>query len=233
MAPPPKTCPICSKEFVPRFKKVISCSRKCGRQMAERNIDKVAMGAAISAGKKGKTHRGAPHSDETKRLLSAVTKERMSDPLRNPFIGKSRSLESREKQSRTRSQNFVDGKYQWKTWCEGRHVDTVKAGRVWVRSSWEFQAALKLDSDPSVVTFAVEPCKIPYQRWEGERFHTRHYVPDFLATFVDGKRKLIEVKPKCHLKAAINEAKFAAARERCAQEGWEFEVWSSKEVGLG
>ncbi len=225
---PPVTilCVICGvPREVPWNSRLRTCSRVCGRQLAKRTIDKVAFSSAISAGKLGKTHRGVPHSEETKIVLSQKTGERMRDHTRNPFIGKKRSLESREKQSNTRAKRFVDGSYEWMTWTEGGHVETKKAGKIWCRSSWEKDVAIALDADESVVTFDIEPFSVAYERIESGRKNLRRYVPDFLIEYIDGRKLVVEVKPPCHVTAAVNIAKFAAAREYCDKNCLEFVVW--------
>lgn len=228
-----KTCAACGSEFETKSKKIRCCSRRCGRTIAEQTIDKAAFSAAVSAGKTGRTHNGVPHTDETKRVLSQKAYERMADPLRNPFIGKKRSLESREKQSKTRSERFVDGTYAWKTWAKAGNVLSSKLGRdVFCRSSWEKRAVKILDEDALVAAFEEEPLSIPYYRQEGDRRNLRHYVPDFLITYADGKRSLVEVKPACHIEADVNVAKFAAAREVCAKNGWNFEIWTQERLGI-
>lgn len=192
--------------------------------MASRNTDMVAFGAAISAGKKGKTHRGAHHSEETKRVMSEKARERMSDPTRNPFIGKKRTIESREKQSRTRSERITNGDYGG--WFSKGIILTQKAGEISFKSSWERNVALKFDADHSVKGFAYEPFSIPYYYHQVQRY----YIPDFLVERMDGKKLLIEVKPKCFLDAAINVAKFAAASEYCEKNGLEFQVWTQEQL---
>lgn len=227
-------CAVCGKQFVVKYgkrKTRKTCSGRggpCARKLAEQKVSPEERGRAISAGKIGKTHRGVPHSEETKRILSEKTRLRMSNPETNPFVGKKRSVESRERQSRTRAARFVDGTYKWKTWTEGGYLETIKAGKIWCRSSWEKKVAEQLDHDPLVKNFEVEPFSIPYRLADVQR----HYVPDFLVEKVDGTRALVEVKPKCHVDAAINVAKFAAAREHCEKNGMDFEVWTQDRLAV-
>jgi hypothetical protein len=204
------------------------CGYSCSNSYTNEYCDKEAKGAAISTSKRGKTHRGAPHSEKTKKILSEKTGKRMRDPLRNPFIGKIRSEESREKQSHTRSQRFVDGIYRWKMLTKSSYVDSKKGGYVFCRSSWETKAVHILDNDITVVSFKVEPFTIPYLLNK----KLRHYVPDFLIEHIDGRKIIVEVKPACYVNAPINVTKFSAAREYCSQKGFEFEVWSQDRLGI-
>jgi hypothetical protein len=226
-----RTCEICLKPFTTKYKKVVCCSRVCGHTLGRNRMtpeQKMAVGAAISSGKRGRTHRGTLHSEATKQILSKKAHLRMSNPETNPFLGKKRTDESREKQSRTRSQRFVDGTYKWHTWHESGTIESNKAGVVWFRSSWEKHAVQLLEDNDEVVKFTVEPFAIPYYY----RQNLRHYVPDFLIEYVGGRKVIIEIKPECHLDAEINLAKFSAAREYCAAHGLEFQVWTQKELGL-
>lgn len=228
-AKPPvkRSCAICKVDFSTKSKKQICCSRKCGRALSETTIDKAAFRAAISAGKTGKPHAGVPHSEKTKLILSEKTKIRMRNPETNPFFGKKRTAESREKQSRTRLERIISGEYTG--WFKRGTFESVKGGLVNFRSSREENLAQSLDDDVSVVSFQHEPLSIPYYRTEGGRKHLRYYIPDFLVTYFDGRKVLFEVKPQCFVDADINLAKFSAAREFCKRKGWEFQVWTQGE----
>jgi TnsA endonuclease N terminal/NUMOD3 motif len=223
-------CAWCKSEFVRPYTKreIETCSRKCAKALGWSRIDKEAFGEAISVGKTGKTHEGVPHTVETKRHLSEMAKIRLSIPENNPMWGKTRTKESREKQSKTRSQRFVDGTYDWKMWCESGYIFSCKAGNkeVFCRSSWEKRAIEMFDADDAVKSVTAEPFSIQYRLDD----HLRHYVPDFLVEHVDGRRFLIEIKPVCHVNAVINVTKFAAAREYCEKNGLKFVVWTQKEL---
>jgi hypothetical protein len=232
----PKHCAICGIEFVPKDERVLCCSKRCGHALGRRRMGPEGVakaGRAISTGKRGKTHRGVPHSDETKRVLSEKTHLRMSDPARNPFVGKRRSEESRERQSKTRSERMASGAY--KGWfCRGYIQTTKGGGRVYFKSSWERNLIEKLEADPRVISFQYEPFAIPYYRQEGERLNLRHYVPDFLVQYAtpDLKNVLYEVKPSCFVESKINLAKFEAARRHCDEYGYEFRVLTEKEGNI-
>lgn len=101
--------------------------------------------------------------------------------------------------------------------------------RPW-RGLLERDAMILWDVDPEVESFLVEPLKIPYVRPSGR---PSHYTPDRLVHF-HGTRPtlLVEIKPGKHLrrKRAIWKAKFAAARAHAQAQGWEFEVWTEKQI---
>lgn len=93
------------------------------------------------------------------------------------------------------------------------------------RSSWEFTFCSFCDNNPTVLSWASEPIKIPYRNPVSGR--QTIYVPDFLIVYQDKNQKnhteLIEIKPrkettmenaksyKDKLMVAINMAKWAAA----------------------
>jgi hypothetical protein len=149
------------------------------------------------------------------------------------MFGRKHTDESRDAMSATRTAKIVAGEYDLARWAKKGEIWSRKADRlIPYRSLWEKRAIELLEDDSEVIRFRFEPLRIPYHREEGGRLHVRHYVPDFLVEYADGRRLLIEVKPACHVDAAINVAKFAAAREYCQKNGLEFVVWTQAELGI-
>lgn len=70
-----------------------------------------------------------------------------------------------------------------------------------------------LDTDDDVIVCEAEPFVIEYVL-DGV---TRRYVPDFLMTLRNGRRRLVEVKPRALLNLPINIAKMEAALRWCEQ----------------
>lgn len=97
----------------------------------------------------------------------------------------------------------------------GEWVLAKKAGRVYVRSSYEKRVLQALDVHPEVVDVKVEPLAILYE-YDGV---LRHYVPDFLVTLTGNIRELWEVKPERFLTEPQNIAKFAALNEYVSMHG--------------
>jgi hypothetical protein len=199
-------------------------------------VDKESFKAAISKTRleniaSGKTVIiGHPHTEETKHHLSeqAIASGRSAGE-NNPTYGKKRSVESREKQSKTRTDRMVNGEYDFSTWTQGGYIESKKAGKtIFCRSSWELKFVQTIEEDETAISLQIEPFSVPY-RLNGD---ARRYVPDFLVTYVDGRKVLIEIKPECYLAAQINVAKFAAAKEYCALNGLEFEVWTQEDLGI-
>jgi len=109
-----------------------------------------------------------------------------------------------------------------------------------------------LDKADHIISWASEELIIPYVSPVDNRVH--RYFPDFLVKYrtKDNKLKtmLIEVKPKKQtveptprkrktkgyitevMTWGVNQAKWKAAEEYCADRGWEFQKWTEKELGL-
>ena len=121
------------------------------------------------------------------------------------------------------------------------------------RSGWELKFMLYLDSRPEIVSWSSEETIIPYRSPLDGKIH--RYFPDFIVTKINkqGKREttLIEVKPykqtippkKTKGKSnktfitevhtwGVNEAKWKAAKEFCKDRGWNFEIFTEKELGI-
>lgn len=114
------------------------------------------------------------------------------------------------------------------------------------RSMWERRFMKYCDSNPSVVQWSSEEVIIPYLSPIDKKVH--RYFPDFLVKVRTPEDKiktiLIEVKPKKETRPpkkrkngkksfqyleevktwGINDAKWKAAREYCADRQWEFRI---------
>lgn len=116
------------------------------------------------------------------------------------------------------------------------------------RSSYELKLMNRLDIDPNIVEWASEETKIPYISPVDCRRHT--YFPDFVVKKSNGEVLMIEVKPlketrppvipKKQTKKYINEvftwgvnqAKWKAATEYCADRKWKFLIMTENELGI-
>lgn len=121
------------------------------------------------------------------------------------------------------------------------------------RSSWELRFMGYLDKNPNVLQWASEELFVPYKSPLDGKWH--RYFPDFIVRIRDreGKTvvKMIEIKPrsqsvppevrkdgqqitKKYLREVatygINNAKWEAAKEFCADRNWEFVVLTEKDV---
>lgn len=234
-----KTCEICFSVFEVSFRnrKKRVCSLSCRRKLQLQKIDLKKMGEKIS-----KSHRegidngrisfgGKPHSDETKAHLSKIFTGRRKGS-ENAMFGKKHSDESRLMMSETRSKKIINGEYDKSKWAKRGEFFASKANRVIpYRSSFELRAIKKLEEDENVVSFKFESIRISYYySAEDDRLRKRHYIPDFLVSYKDGRNIIIEIKPECYLQTAINVAKFASARIFCDENNFDFQVWTQKDI---
>jgi len=121
------------------------------------------------------------------------------------------------------------------------------------RSSYELKFMQYCDLTESVNSWKSEEFWIPYRSpLDGK---THRYFPDFFLKYKDKDGKVrnlvVEVKPAKDLKEpqtnpsrrtkswaysvkmwAINQAKFEAAKEWCADHNYEFRIFTEKELGI-
>jgi len=113
------------------------------------------------------------------------------------------------------------------------------------RSSWEFAFMRFCDENPNVIKWASEAIKIPYRNPFTGKYTV--YVPDFFISYIDADNRqhneLIEVKPLNQTsfkeaknnrlnqaRAALNEAKWAAARQWSKQNSVVFRIVSENDI---
>lgn len=129
----------------------------------------------------------------------------------NPMFGKHMSIDDRLQKSIHMKKLIAEGKFTPNVHNSNTHLPYEYKG-IKFRSSWEYLYFL-INEDNNI---SYETIRIPYKDKEGEK-HT--YIVDF----VDHERKkLIEIKPSCHKEKS--QYKFAAAREWCNDNGYEFIV---------
>jgi hypothetical protein len=121
------------------------------------------------------------------------------------------------------------------------------------RSSYELKFMQYCDLTESVISYQSEEFWIPYRSpLDGK---THRYFPDFFLKYKDKDGKMrnlvVEIKPAKELKMpdtnpkkrtkswaysvkmwAINQAKWSAAKEYCADRGWEFRIFTELELGI-
>ena len=119
------------------------------------------------------------------------------------------------------------------------------------RSSWEARCMNYFDLNENIIFWASEEVIVPYRDPFGKK---RRYYPDFIIRVKtkDGSTKtiMIEVKPENQKNApkkqsrktkkyinevvtyATNQAKWEAAKDYCADRGWEFQVITEIDMGI-
>lgn len=120
------------------------------------------------------------------------------------------------------------------------------------RSGWECRVMKFLDTNENVLEWSSEEVIVPYISPKDGRRH--RYFPDFLAKMLkeDGSIRtvMIEVKPKKETKEprkqskvtqkyitevvtwGVNQAKWKAAQEYCADRQWEFIIITEDHLGI-
>jgi len=119
-----------------------------------------------------------------------------------------------------------------------------RVDEIMYRSSWECALMSRLDVDSNVAWWSSEEQAVVYVSPLDRRLH--QYWPDMVVGMRDGRTLMIEVKPAAQTKKpkskrnkrallefARNTAKWAAARKFCAAKGWEFQILTEKELGIG
>lgn len=119
------------------------------------------------------------------------------------------------------------------------------------RSSYEYKLLEFCDLNESVLEYKSEEFFIPYRSPIDGKIH--RYFPDVYMKYKDTngniKKIIIEVKPNKDLIEpeknpkrktkswaysvktwAVNQAKFSAAREYCADRGYEFQIFTEKQL---
>lgn len=116
-----------------------------------------------------------------------------------------------------------------------------------MRSSWETRFALWCDTNSQIIRWSSEETVVPYTSPVDGRAH--RYFVDFKITTINKKTFLIEVKPKYQcfppsgtrktrkylLEAStflVNQAKWKAARQYCADRNWEFKIITEDDLGI-
>ena len=107
----------------------------------------------------------------------------------------------------------------------------VLGGKLNYRSGWELEVAKFLDTDVSVKCYAYEALAIPYVA-NTKTGRTRNYYPDFLVSYTDGTRLLVEVKRQDKVNSPVVRKKAAAARVWCEKNGTRYELWTNSTIEL-
>ena len=109
----------------------------------------------------------------------------------------------------------------------GVHISNkCTSGKIKYRSGWEFEVCQWLDANPLVSSYGYECLKIPYVS-NYKTGKTRIYFPDFLITYTNGDKKLVEVKRMDKIGTASVIKKSNAARNWCDKNNVVFEIWSN------
>jgi len=99
------------------------------------------------------------------------------------------------------------------------------------RSGWEYAYFQYLDKNQNVKSYEYEVLKIPYlsNKKSGK---IRNYIPDFLITFTDDSKLIVEIKPKKFLDKLQVKKKINAAKEYAEKNGIQFIVLTEDSLKL-
>jgi len=134
--------------------------------------------------------------------------------------------------------NFYQGRFK----PSNPHKYVGDTRNIIYRSSWELQALKWCDRHDSVVKYSSEEIIIPYISPADGKMH--RYFPDLFIETSEGKRILVEIKPRKQterpatqgkakrqqlseaVRYAVNQAKWQAASQYAHKKGWIFAVWT-------
>lgn len=180
---------------------------------------------------------GKQHSDETKQKMSEAHagKEFTDEHCENISEGRKAMLkaqggftrEHKEAISRATIKQYQNGFEPKLHHVRGWH-ESPKAGSVYHRSSYEKKSFLKLDADETVKTYQTETVTTEY--WNPVRKITSSYLIDLLIEYVDGSKKLVEVKPEKFLTDEVVICKVEAGKVKAADMNVPFEVWTEMDL---
>lgn len=92
-----------------------------------------------------------------------------------------------------------------------------------VRSTYEAKTISILESDPNVKSYTYEPIY---------KVAGRTILPDFVVHYQDGSTTLVEVKPQWALNREDVIARLALSEKVADDNGWSYQTWTEKELGL-
>jgi hypothetical protein len=120
------------------------------------------------------------------------------------------------------------------------------------RSGWELKLMSHLDNHPDVLEWSSEEFFIPYKSPVDGRWH--RYFPDFYVKKINKQgmieNSIIEVKPAAQTQPpkiqpkptkryisevmtyGVNQAKWKAATEYCADRKWSFHIFTERELDI-
>lgn len=141
--------------------------------------------------------------------------------------GKIISEEQKEKLRKSTIEQYKNGFFPKRYHCTGWH-ESLKAGEVFFRSSYEKKAYTNLDEDITVKSYTTESVTVTY--WHPVKKINSSHIIDLLVEYADGSKKLIEVKPERWLKDETIKAKIEAGKIKAKEMNIAYEVWSEIDI---
>lgn len=136
---------------------------------------------------------------------------------------------TKEKISLATIEQYKNG-FEPKLWHrKGKHVKP-DGEEVTYRSSYEKKAFMLLDEDKEVDYYQYEPVSVVYRKPDSLGNYDSNYLIDLFVRYKNGHGKFIEIKPAKRVQEPIVQAKIAAAEKMAKNLGFDFEVWTEKEL---
>lgn len=179
------------------------------------SISKAKQTMSVKMSQLGYVHprTGKRHTDEARQKMRDSHPDMTGS--KNGMFGRKHKDSSRDAMSDKHTMLLLAGKkrpYGGNS-KKGEFESTKTTRKHFYRSSWELSLMRWLDTSKDVSTWDYECVRIPYVYNDNKRW----YVPDFMVTFVDGRRELWEVKPKEFVGNKKNVMKELAAKTWCTE----------------
>ena len=235
--PSTKTCEACGKEYkvgsshwqTSRF-----CSRSCAKSGENHHFygKHPEMPQGYEPWTKGKTAATDEKVAEMAKKVSETHKQHFAKGFRsnkgknNPNYGKTPEQRTQEqldrysKASVKRMMNLQSAKHT--RYVRGFH-ESSKAGKMLFKSSLEKRIMVCLDNDPTIVSYQYEPFSILYEQ-------NKRYIPDFLVTYANGNKTLLETKGTQFLSEKSTNQKTEAALKYCEENNFCYSIFTAKEI---
>lgn len=150
----------------------------------------------------------------------------MDPQYRKGLLDFHRSPEERARRSVAQAKRIQEDPVKWAR-GKGQYVNTTKCsngGRIWVRSTYEVAAVGLLEADPLVGSYDYES---RFVLEDGKAI-----VPDFLVTYQNGEKHLIEVKASWVFKLPPDDKisiRLEKSHKLAMVNQWPFHIWTEKD----
>jgi len=135
-----------------------------------------------------------------------------------------RTAEQLDRYSKASIERIINSKStKHKRYIKGWHHSTKSKKPMLFKSSLEKRMMVCLDKDASVISYEYESFFITYSE-------NKRYIPDFLVTYDNDKKCLLETKGGQFLDDESTHKKTKAALAYCKENGYEYRIYSTKEI---
>lgn len=236
--PETRNCPACKEDFVvnwPGSKKRF-CSKSCSRSGEFHPMygKRFSLPEGYEPWTKGKTAETDERIAALGRKISEKIKIQYENGLRcvdgpkNPNYGitrDQRTPEQLERYSKAAAKRVQEGVLDkaHPRFLRGKHRSEKIGREIFFRSSLEKRVMVCLDADPTVLTYEYEPVQIKYDN--GKR-----YIPDFIVSYSNGRKVLLEVKGGQYLETTATQLKAQAGQTYCHLHNLSYVVMATKDI---